>query len=304
MKNTILIITSSYDKTCDYLISKYTEITFFRFNIDLFSSYSISITSTGFIIKNQFHEVDNFSCKSIYYRKPVAENLTSIFEDRYLQFAQKEIFSVIEGIAEAFQGKCLTKPSLMRKAGNKTFQALCATKVGFQIPALVITNDFREIEVNALNQERMIVKPLAIGSIVNHDEKEFVQTNLYKKENDLSLLKYTPAYFQNYIKKDYEVRATFINGKSFAVRIDSVDPVDWRRIGNEVKYQVDSLPQHIFESCLAFLKEVNMSFGCFDFIIQNDSWYFLEMNSNGQWAWLEFETGLQISNEIIRFLNE
>jgi len=46
-----------------------------------------------------------------------------------------------------------------------------------------------------------------------------------------------------------------------------------------------------------------MEFGCFDFIVNNDEWYFLEMNSNGQWAWLEFETGSPISQEIVEYLN-
>ena len=45
-----------------------------------------------------------------------------------------------------------------------------------------------------------------------------------------------------------------------------------------------------------------MKFGCFDFIIKDDLWFFLEMNANGQWAWLEFETGLNISGAIIDFL--
>jgi glutathione synthase/RimK-type ligase-like ATP-grasp enzyme len=302
MKNTVLIFTSSFDKTCDYIISKYNEVSFFRFNIDLFSSYKITIGQNKFSIKNDFHEVSSDTCKSIYYRKPVPESLESIFEKRYVEFAHKEIFSVIEGLVEAFDGKCLSKPSLMRKAGNKTFQAFLASKVGFKLPDFLITNDKNQI--NFFVDGSVVVKPIAIGMLIDQGRKEFVQTNLYDSQKSLNLLKYTPVYFQNYIDKDFEVRATFINRKAFVVRIDSVDRVDWRKPGNSVLYSIYSLPNDVMVSCLAFLEETQMSFGCFDFIVKNDEWYFLEMNSNGQWAWLEFETGLSISETLIRFLNE
>lgn len=130
-----------------------------------------------------------------------------------------------------------------------------------------------------------------------------MQTNLYDDKYDLSLLKYTPAYFQHYIQKDYEVRVTFVGKESFSVKIESENPVDWRKIGNKITYSKFEIPENIYENCLLYLEKTNMEFGCFDFIVHHDEWYFLEMNSNGQWAWLEFETGLQISKEIVDYLN-
>ncbi len=302
MKDVILVITSSHDRTCDYLISKYREVNFFRFNMDMFSTYKISVSSDGFTINNQYRKVDSNNCKSIYFRKPFQEDLSGIYEEKYHLFSYREAYSVIEGVTESFSGKCLSRPSVMRRTGNKIFQALIASEMGFQMPMLTITNDIEN--VGRITECESIVKPVSIGSIVNKDQKEYVQTNLFNDQHDLSLLKYTPAYFQHYLKKDYEVRVTFVEDQSFSVRIDSADTVDWRRPGNKVSYSIFSLPDDIYRSCLAFLRKTDMAFGCFDFIVFDGEWYFLEMNANGQWAWLEFETGLKISNAIIDYLDK
>lgn len=302
MKDVVLVITSSHDRTCDYLISKYKEVIFFRFNMDMFSTYELSISSEGFSISNKFRKVNNNSCKSIYFRKPVQEDLVDVYEEKYHQFSYRESYALVEGLVEYFPGKCLSRPSTMRRAGNKVFQALIANEVGFNMPTLSITNSLESVE--RISKNISIVKPLSIGEIADRSHKEYVQTNLYDEKIDLSLLRYTPAYFQRYIDKDYEVRITFVAKKSFSVRIDSEDPIDWRRPGNEVTYSKCEIPNDIYENCLSFLDKTEMEFGCFDFIILNGEWYFLEMNANGQWAWLEFETGLPISKEIIGYLNE
>ena len=61
---------------------------------------------------------------------------------------------------------------------------------------------------------------------------------------------------------------------------------------------------HDHESYVEFLKEINSSFGCFDFMKGIDgNYYFLECNPNGQWLWIEEDIGLSISKEIADYLN-
>ena len=56
--------------------------------------------------------------------------------------------------------------------------------------------------------------------------------------------------------------------------------------------------------CIRLLKELNLQFGAIDMIKTPDgSYIFLEINPNGQWAWIETQTGLQISDAIINFLS-
>lgn len=301
MKDKILIFTSSYDKTCDYIICKYKDINFFRFNFDNFSSYKVSTSSTGFKIQSSHGGIDTDTCKSIYFRKPTHENLDNTFDKIYHQFAHREAYSLIEGITESFSGTCLSKPSVMRRAGNKVGQAMLAKKVGFTIPDLLITNDLNEVK--KFKERKSIVKPLSIGTVVKENKKEYVQTNILNPHFDLEYLKYAPTYFQKYIEKDFEVRVTFIGKKAFPIKIESENKIDWRKPGNKVKYSITEMPNFIYNKCVNFLSLCEIQFGCFDFIVKDNLWYFLEMNTNGQWAWLEFETGACISEEIVGFLN-
>lgn len=302
MKNKILIITSSYDHTCDYIINRYSSINFFRLNTDYFSTYKVSFDLSGFKIENNLgEEINSANCKSIYYRKPASENLMNIIDSKYHAFSLKESLSLIDGIVESFSGRSLSKPSIMRRADNKILQVHIAQQTGFIIPELSITNN--KLEVDKLGGDKTIVKPISVGYVSYDDKKEYVQTNEYNPNVNNDGLKYSPTYFQKYIKKDYEVRATFVLNQAFTVKIISKDEIDWRRKNNTLEYKLIDIPNDIYEKCLIFMSKNNINFGCFDFIVSDGEWYFLEMNANGQWAWLEFEVGCNISSAIVGYLN-
>ena len=302
MNTKILIITSSNDLTCDYLVGKYSGVSFFRLDFDRFSDYAIEVNENGFSIKLGEDSITTDTCRSIYYRKPVAESLCGVFEDKYHAFVHKEAYSLIEGLAESFEYRCLTRPSIMRRANNKVVQLMLAKKIGFKLPSSSITNAASNIE--RIGGVQKIVKPLAVGTVVGQGVKEFVQTNLLDEEVSTEHLKYTPAYFQEYVGKDYEVRSTFIGKAEFSVRIQSENKIDWRKANNKLTYEALQLPKSICDMCLRFMSDLNMSFGCFDFIVHGGEFYFLEMNANGQWAWLEIEVGVNISKSIVEYLNE
>lgn len=283
-------------------MSKYSHLDFFRLDLDRFSEYRITFSPCGFEIKNNENNINSNSCLSIYFRKPSMENLDGIFDDYYHTYIHKETYSLVEGITECFNGTVLTKPSVMRRANNKVFQASLATESGLIIPEYAITNN--ENLLKHFANKKGIIKPVATGEITRHTTKEFVQTNLIDSSFETNNFQYSPVYLQNFIDKDFEVRVTIVDKNVFPVKIHSENNIDWRKPKNKTSYETCSIPQRIRESCFTFMKHSNMHFGCFDFIVKDDVWYFLEMNANGQWAWLEFETGLNISAAIIDYLTK
>lgn len=299
-KYKVLIVTSSYDKTCDYIISKYSSINFFRLDVDRFSDYLIDFSSKGFTIEKNKEVINSNSCLSIYLRKPSMENLDGKIEEEYQTYVHKETYSLIEGIIECFDGTVLTKPSIMRKANNKAFQAYLATKCDLTMPIYAITNSQKSLDF--FSRRKGIIKPIATGEILRKSHKEFIQTNLIDKSFDTKSFKYSPVYLQDFIDKDYEIRITIVGKCIYPVKIQSENNIDWRKPMNKVSYAISTVPPDIENKCLVFMKYCNMHFGCFDFIVKDDVWYFLEMNANGQWAWLEFETGINISEKIIGLL--
>lgn len=300
MPKKILMITGSHDRTCDYIERKYPETQFFRLNLDEFSTYFISVTANGFCIETKTGTITSESCSAIYYRKPIAENLNGVFQEKYHRFAHSESFSLIDGIMESFKGTCLSRPSILRKANNKILQLSLASEIGFSLPKSIITNSHDRIK--KIQEEELIVKPLSVGTVDHEGTREYVQTNLVDSSIDASLLKFCPSYFQQYIEKDYELRVTVIGNDFHTVRIDSKNKIDWRKANNEVSYSLTDLPDVVSQQCITFMNSMSINFGCFDFMVKDEELYFLEMNANGQWAWLDEITQFGISKSLIKYL--
>ncbi|KWX01719.1 ATP-grasp ribosomal peptide maturase [Carbonactinospora thermoautotrophica] len=63
------------------------------------------------------------------------------------------------------------------------------------------------------------------------------------------------------------------------------------------------MPDRVRDGVRALMRHFGIVFGAFDFVVTPDGeWRFLEVNSNGQWSWIEHETGLPISSAIADLL--
>lgn len=299
----ILIITNTIDLTVDYLINKYSnQINFFRFNTDRFQDYNIQITFENTVIQytDKSSLLNLSECDALYYRKISMPSLDD-YSPQYQRMMQQEMMTVIEGIAETAGDIAITRPSIMRKADNKVLQLKIAKEVSFTLPRSLITNS--DSAASGFSSERKaIIKPISFGKIVGTNKVGFIQTNLVNNEAEINGLSCSPAYFQSYQTKDYEVRLTIVDKQLFGVRIDSSDKVDWRKENAVLQYRKISVPLFIAEKCLDMMCRLNLSFAAFDFIVSEGVYIFLELNANGQWLWLENELNLGISDALIKNL--
>jgi glutathione synthase/RimK-type ligase-like ATP-grasp enzyme len=206
--------------------------------------------------------------------------------------------------------KWLSNPTFVYQAENKIFQLQVAQEIGFNIPDTIITNQYYVLkEFLAKHNNNIIVKPLSQGRISNESELKLIYTNkitadIIDKIDSYSL---TPSIYQEYIEKEYELRITVVNKKVFAAKVDSQKndetKTDWRK--EKIPFKKYLLPVDIEKECIELVQKLNLSFGAIDMIKNSKGDYiFLEINPNGQWAWLDMEAGLNISNEIINYLTE
>ena len=301
MKNKILVITSSFDKTVDYIIMKFGQENFIRLNVDELHSSFISIKNkNGLHVKlnNSLFDVEDLfkEVHSIYYRKLFLPKLDE-YDEEYHVYMQKEIYSFITELVDSFDGKVLTTPSILRKVENKIFQLSIATKLNFLLPNSLISNDAKE--ANNFNTNKIIGKPISTGKLTLSTSTGANIIN--NKIEDITL---SPIYFQSYISKDYELRVTVIDNKFYCVKIIAYNKIDWRRNSERNRYELIETPKIVKEQCKKFMKACNLKFGAFDYIVHNNEYYFLECNPNGQWLWLELELNLDISTKLIGFLSE
>jgi hypothetical protein len=99
---------------------------------------------------------------------------------------------------------------------------------------------------------------------------------------------------QGVIEKTCDVRITVIGQDVHAVELtakelDGSQRCDIRRNNmDDVTYRTISLPLDVMASIKCLMGQYHLRYAAIDMAIGTDGkWYFFEVNSNGQWAWLD-----------------
>lgn len=128
---TILVITSSIDKTVDYLVYNFKErVNFFRIDTDKLTNYKFEVRTTSLRITSSVGVIEDNSIDAVYYRKPMMPDM-SLYNYKFHSLMQRDILTLIEGIAEIVGKRSLTRPSILKRAENKVTQLHIASKLDF-----------------------------------------------------------------------------------------------------------------------------------------------------------------------------
>lgn len=304
----ILIITHKSDYTADYLINKLNEnsIPYYRLNCEDIPNINYTLThSKGFNL--EINGITNFH--SVWFRRTKLPDLNDIKDIQERAYIANEFDALLTNFYYTIKAdKWLSFPENIYKAENKVYQLKTATSLGFKVPDTLITNNIVELkEFSQHCNYDVIIKPLNHGRVVYEEEIKLIYTNKLKKEHieNLSNFSLTPSIYQRYIEKEYEIRVTVVGNKVFSAKVNSQEnektKVDWRR--KKLTFSPYTLPHNIEVMCVNLLQKLDISFGAIDLIKSVDGeYYFLEINPNGQWAWIEIDTKVKISEAIINFL--
>jgi hypothetical protein len=117
-------------------------------------------------------------------------------------------------------------------------------------------------------------------------------TNLVREPSQLDP-KFT-WFLQSAVGASHDATVVFCRGRMWAFvleRPESADWVDWRLIMShhlDGAWRSIELPTNVEESILKFMKTIGLSYGRLDFLIdRGPTWWFLEVNPNGQFGWLD-----------------
>jgi glutathione synthase/RimK-type ligase-like ATP-grasp enzyme len=230
---------------------------------------------------------------------------------KWRKWCEQEFTHALLGALLRCKVHWVSDPLSSRKAAYKVLQLRIASQVsGFQVPEYVVTSD--PIEAEKFVRQKCggdaVVKPLGRPVISDENSISTVFTNLTSKidSDDWGSLRYAPSIFQALVHKVAEVRVTVVGTKIFAARIEvaTLDHVDYRTVDPyKLQHSVVSLPPNIAQGCVEMLHFFGLRFGALDFVIdQHGEYYFLELNPNGQWLWVEEITGLPIAEALAQEL--
>lgn len=186
------------------------------------------------------------------------------------------------------------------------------------IPETVIANRKGAYTAFLKRHSVVAIKPIMADGVSMEEGVELPFLTQRLKSSDVASLpdeafSATPTLMQPYIEKQCELRITTVGHQTFCCRIDSTamdddfGGVDWRAgytSKSGIPQTAIETPPHLHDFCLAYLDELRLNFGCFDFIVDTEGKpWFLECNPNGQWMWIEEDIGLPISRAIAECLS-
>lgn len=303
----ILIITHKTDFTVDFVINKLNKqkIKYKRFNCEdiLKNDYYLKFYNTS-----SYSILGETKYKSVWFRRTKLPEISNLRKEEKIYILNETDYLIKNMISSLPIKKWLSHPNHVYRAENKLLQLQEALKIGFKIPATLITNSHKELKnfIKTYNYD-IIIKPLSYSKINYCEGSKFFFTSKVSPNiiDNIDSYDLTPCIYQQNVAKEYEIRVTVVDNEIFAAAVDSQKDEDtkndWRR-KNLQFYKID-LPNTIKIKCIGLVKKLNLKFGAIDLIkTPKGKYIFLEINPNGQWAWIEAQTGLQISDAIIKYL--
>jgi len=308
---TILIITNSQDIHADFItpVLSSKQHKPFRINLDQFPrDYKISQSYCERNAKITIehlptgHTLDLMQVAAIWSRKPAEFSFLS--DDLSPQeniFAKTETDHALFGMLYPLDCYWMSHPLALRGAAWKGEQLSRAEKIGFKIPASLVTNCPDEVRnFKGRLAGDMIFKTLSTpdlaSSEVTSEERvaDGLPTTIVTDEfmENLDAVREVPCHFQEYIPKQYELRITVIGEHLFAAKIHSQEntktQIDFRDMSADILFEATQLPEEIERRCLALVKSYGLNYSAMDIIVTPDNDYvFLENNPTGQFLFIE-----------------
>ena len=235
--------------------------------------------------------------------KPFSFTETNQLSTAAMKYVADQWHSFIFGLETIPHVLWINNPHRNSFAEIKINQLACAEKIGFKIPKTLITNKKYELQkfFNLCNG-KIIAKSLYAPLIRDNENEYFIFSNRISNLSDVveAELSLSPVIFQEELQNKIDYRVTVIGSTCFVAEITYEDKsvLDWRVVKNNIHINRSILPNDIVEKCMRCISELNLQFGAIDLIKANDEYYFLEINPNGEWGWLQKKLEFPIAEAI------
>lgn len=289
----LLIATNSMDGTTDLLLPFLVgrkEV--FRFNVDMWRSYRIEITDDSFCIEDPTGRcITQKLCSSFYLRKPYF-----LDEDRikpaggdietWCQYQIRSILDAIYWICKASKKVKLVERNADRRL-PKILQLRLA-KEYFHVPSWNVTLAPSQTDLKG----KIVCKPLS-SAFVGEYRTMFASLIAVEELEDGY-----PWLLQRYIEADQDITVVYARGRifPFARQKKEGEAIDFKEIedGQSNGWHPIAVPEDLGVSIEQYMRKLALDFGRLDFVEKSGDIYFLEVNPNGQYAWLDpgNQTGL------------
>jgi hypothetical protein len=271
-----LLLTHSYDATADALIRYVGTAHVFRLNADLMDCYRIQWNQRGLRLESPEEAVTDRDIAKVFWRKPFQGDLSG---DPYVEAEIRYLFRELFNFFDRQQKTVLVRPYRENEVGK--IVQLQAAEGLFAIPEWHF-----HLNRPFANDGEAVVKSLS--SHLVEPTAALYTTKVRTAQLDPSY----PWFAQTCVGADHDVTVVYVQGRLFAFALPrDGKTIDWRRdIHRKPQpWAPHPLPTTVSNHIRVFMERLGLDFGRLDFLLDEGEYVFLEVNPNGQWAWLDLD---------------
>lgn len=249
--------------------------------------------------------------RSVWYRRPVAPRPAPSVASGADDFGLRESTALLENLWDALPGLWVSPRDAIRRATPRMTQLRAARQLGLRVPPTIMGNDVVALRAFAEAHGAIIAKPIDTGAVTADKlgpERLIFTTPLEPRDLEACLASVThaPVLLQRLEPKRADIRVTVIGTRIFAAEIRTPGDarIDWRALDPADLVQLPhELPSDLSGRISELVHQFGLHFGALDLLwTPNGEYVFLEINPNGQWAWLELELGFPMASALVDLL--
>lgn len=206
-------------------------------------------------------------------------------------------FESIAYMLETLPVRCINRYSASRIVRNKAVQLRMAGASGLKTPATLMSNSPAAVRhFFDRYPDNAICKAFATHIWQQQGKEDLMVTETFSLNRedlptDDEVFTYSPAIYQEKVRKQFDIRAVLMGERvySFAVRTPA-NSLDWRHDAALRKVAVERIatPAAVESGILRFAATIGVCTGSLDLAVdRNGEWWFLEINEQGQFLWLD-----------------
>ena len=115
-----------------------------------------------------------------------------------------------------------------------------------------------------------------------------------------------PWMIQDLVEAEMDITIACVRDELFSFQLSRskflARTVDWREVAAETltdDWPVHPLPEEFKQRVFKFMNDMGLHYGRIDFLYENGKYQFLEVNSNGEWGWLDADSQNGLFDKII-----
>ncbi len=190
---------------------------------------------------------------------------------------------------------------------NKLIVLDKAKEFGFNVPNWAVIDQKKKLIDFKEKYTRIITKSVDNASPMHNAECSimFYTQEVTQQHIDILPETFSGSFFQQYVDKQYEIRAFFINDKVYAMAIFTNDKVDYRKGIEQLRKVPYQLPIEIEDKIKVLMKDLQLNTGSVDLIYGKDGKvYFLEINPVGQFGMVSAPCNYYLEREVANNLTQ